>query len=195
MQQSGEYRIRADRETVWQALNDPELLGECIAGCQSVSKIDDEHFDVAVKAKIGPVSAIFKAALELSDINPPESYVINGSAKGGAAGFAKGSAQVSLEEDGDFTVLRYGVEANVGGKLAQVGSRLVEGASRKMADDFFAAFSLKLDPESVPADAQGDTTTGEEASKGGGEAYEGSGQLKIWLIAFGVLILAAILAI
>lgn len=187
MQQSGEYRIAASREAVWTALNDPEVLGECIAGCQHVNKIDDENFDVAVKAKIGPVNATFNATLTLTDLNPPASYVIQGNAKGGAAGFAKGSASVNLDEDEGVTVLRYGVDASVGGKLAQVGSRLVEGASRKMADDFFAEFSKRLDPDAVGVPA---APTDQEPAK-----FETSGQLKIWLIAFGVLILAAVLAI
>ena len=188
MQQSGEYRISASRDSVWQALNDPDLLGECITGCQHVKKIDDEHFDVAVKAKIGPVSATFQAELELADLKPPESYVIRGNAKGGAAGFAKGQAAVRLAEDQGATVLTYDVEANIGGKLAQVGNRLVEGATRKMADDFFSAFSKRLDPAAVAApsaEAAGTTT----------DQYEDSGQWKIWAIAFGVLILAAVLAI
>jgi carbon monoxide dehydrogenase subunit G len=183
LQQSGEYRISASRDSVWQALNDPDLLGECIAGCQHVKKIDDEHFDVAVKAKIGPVSATFQAQLELADLKPPESYVIKGNAKGGAAGFAKGQAAVKLVEEQGVTVLTYDVEANVGGKLAQVGNRLVEGATRKMADDFFTAFSRRLDPNAVVSPSA-------EA-----EQYEESGQWKIWAIAFGVLILAAVLAI
>jgi len=187
LQQSGEYRIGASREAVWTALNDPDLLGECIAGCQHVKKVDDEHFDVAVKAKIGPVSAIFQGALELTELNPPASYVIQGSAKGGAAGFAKGRAKVELDEDGGMTVLRYGVEANVGGKLAQVGSRLVEGASRKMADDFFAEFCKRLDPQAVAVKVAEDAPAGER--------YESSGRGMIWVIAFGVLILAAVLAI
>lgn len=188
MEQSGEYEIAASREQVWAALNDPDLLGECIAGCQSVSKIDAEHFDVSVKAKIGPVSATFQAALELKELNPPASYVIEGSAKGGVAGFAKGSANVSLDEiEGGATLLRYGVKANVGGKLAQIGSRLVDGAARKMADDFFAEFSKRMNPQAA--------VTEDEPGSVQGQEYENSGQWKIWAIAFGVLILAAVLAI
>jgi len=190
LEQSGEYRIGASREDVWAALNDPDVLGACIEGCQRVEKLDDEHFDVVVKAKIGPVSATFQAALELSELNPPASYVINGGAKGGAAGFAKGSATVTLSEDDGATQLQYAVKANVGGKLAQIGSRLVDGAARKMADDFFAAFSQKLDPDSVatPAEAP-DAQAAEE------KQYESSGQWKIWLIAFVVLGAAIILTI
>ena len=193
MEQSGEYRIGASREAVWAALNDPDVLGACIEGVQHVTKIDDEHFDVSVKAKVGPVSATFQAALTLSDLNPPASYVIQGNAKGGAAGFAKGSATVNLEEEAQgVTLLRYGVNANVGGKLAQVGSRLVEGAARKMADDFFAAFSLKLDPNAAVGEAH---TATEDGSKQAAPVTESSGQWIIWAIAFGVLALAVILTI
>ena len=184
MEQSGEIRVAASRAEVWSALNDPDVLGECITGCQNVNKIDDEHFDVTVKAKIGPVSATFQASLELKDLDPPSSYVIEGNAKGGAAGFAKGSASVTLTEEGDETVLRYGVKANVGGKLAQIGSRLVDGAARKMANDFFTQFCQRLDPAAAAvAVAEKD------------EVENGNGQLKIWLIAFGVLALALLLTL
>jgi carbon monoxide dehydrogenase subunit G len=188
LEQSGEYEIGASRDQVWAALNDPDVLGACIAGCQNVDKIDAEHFDVSVKARIGPVSAKFQAALELKDLNPPASYVIEGSAKGGAAGFAKGSATVRLDElETGGTLLRYGVKANVGGKLAQIGSRLVDGAARKMADDFFAEFSKRLDPQAAVAV--------DEPAVVEGNSFEESGQWKIWAIAFSVLILAAVLAI
>jgi carbon monoxide dehydrogenase subunit G len=190
LEQSGEYRIAASREEVWSALNDPDVLGACIDGCQKIDKIDEAHFDVAVKAKIGPVSAVFNAALELSDIEPPSSYVINGNAKGGAAGFAKGSAAVTLEEEGGVTVLRYGVKANVGGKLAQVGSRLVDGAARKMADDFFAEFSKRLDPDSVAVPAV-EEPPAEQTQR----AYEKSDGWQMWVIAFVALAIAVVLAL
>lgn len=193
MEQSGEYRIAASREDVWAALNDPDVLGACIDGCESITRSDEQHFDVAVKAKIGPVSATFQAQLELTDLNPPISYVINGNAKGGAAGFAKGSANVSLTEEGDVTLLRYGVKANVGGKLAQVGSRLIDGAARKMADDFFETFSKRLGPQVAAADAaeQAGVSAQETAAL---REYEKSGGGFIWLIAFAVLVLAMVLA-
>lgn len=193
MEQSGEYRIAASREDVWAALNDPDVLGACIDGCESITRSDEQHFDVAVKAKIGPVSATFQARLELTDLNPPISYVINGNAKGGAAGFAKGSANVSLTEEGDVTLLRYGVKANVGGKLAQVGSRLIDGAARKMADDFFETFSKRLGPQVAAADAaeQAGASAQETAAL---REYEKSGGGFIWLIAFAVLVIAMVLA-
>lgn len=193
MEQSGEYRIAASREDVWTALNDPDVLGACIDGCQTITRSDEQHFDVAVKAKIGPVSATFQAQLELTELNPPISYVINGNAKGGAAGFAKGVANVSLTEEGDVTVLRYGVKANVGGKLAQVGSRLIDGAARKMADDFFETFSKRLGPQVAAADAaeQAGVSAQETAAL---REYEKSGGGFIWLIAFAVLVIAMVLA-
>ena len=191
MEQNGEYRIAASRETVWQALNDPAVLGECIEGCQSIEKVDDEHFNISVKAKIGPVSATFNAELELADLNPPTSYVISGNAKGGAAGFAKGGAEVELVEEDDATLLRYAVKANVGGKLAQVGSRLVDGAARKMADDFFAAFSTRLDP-GASATAPAEEAAAAETSE---DRYEPSGSKMVWVIAFVVLVIAVLLAI
>ena len=164
MEQSGEYRIAASREDVWAALNDPDVLGACIDGCESITRSDEQHFDVAVKAKIGPVSATFQAQLELTDLNPPISYVINGNAKGGAAGFAKGSANVSLTEEGDVTLLRYGVKANVGGKLAQIGSRLIDGTAKKYATEFFETFT-----EIAAARASTGTATGSETAASSNE--------------------------
>ena len=201
VEQQGEYRIAASREAVWEALNNPDVLGACITGCQEVSKVDDEHFNVKVKAKVGPVSATFTAELALQDLNPPQSYVIEGNVKGGAAGFGKGNASVELEEDGDYTVLKYAVKATVGGKLAQVGSRLVDGAARKMADEFFAAFSEHLDPGSTTvaqeaADQTPDTASTDSAnSEQEPAAYEASGSMFVWGVAFVVLALAFMLAI
>ena len=144
MDQSGEYRIAAERGVVWRALNDPAVLSRCIKGCKSMEQRAEDQYDAVVKARVGPVSATFQAALELTDVNPPESYTINIAVKGGRAGFARGSAAVSLAPDGEATVLRYTAAANIGGKLAQIGSRLIDGAARKMADDFFKAFHLEM---------------------------------------------------
>jgi len=140
MDMSGEYRIPAPRERVWAALNDPEILRQAIPGCESVTKTSDTDMEAAVTAAVGPVKARFKGKVTLSDINPPESYTITGEGTGGAAGFAKGSAQVSLREDGADTIMSYVVKANVGGKLAQIGSRLIDGTAKKMADEFFTRF-------------------------------------------------------
>lgn len=187
VQQTGEYRIAAARGKVWLALNDPEVLAQCIEGCQSMTKVADDAYTTSIKAKVGPVSATFNADLNLSDLNPPSSYTLNGSVKGGAAGFGKGAAHVSLIEDGDATILRYQVDASVGGKLAQVGSRLIDGAARKMADDFFRKFSEVVAPGKVEQIAAAPVAT-----KNG---YERSGQYVIWIIVFVVLALAIVLAL
>jgi len=152
VEQTGEYSVAADRSAVWTGLNDPEVLARCIEGCQSVSKVSDDVFEASVKAKVGPVRATFSAAIALTDIDPPISYLINVAVKGGPAGFAKGSAEVILEEADGYTVLRYRVAANVGGKLAQIGSRLVDSAARKMADSFFAAFEREFEGQDRRAD-------------------------------------------
>ncbi len=141
MQMSGEYRIEAPREAVWAALNDPQVLKQAIPGCEEIEKISDTELAAKVKIKVGPVSAKFSGAVTLSDLNPPKGYTISGEGKGGPAGFAKGGAKVRLEEDGAATILYYDVEARVGGKLAQIGSRLIDATAKKMANDFFARFA------------------------------------------------------
>ncbi len=141
MDMTGEYKIAAPRERVWAALNDPEILRQAIPGCEELNKLSDTELEGAARAKIGPVSARFKGKVTLSELNPPESYVLTGEGSGGAAGFAKGEAKVVLTPEGEATVLRYTVKATIGGKLAQLGQRLVDGAAKKMADEFFDKFS------------------------------------------------------
>ena len=141
MDLTGEYRIPAARQDVWEALNDPEVLKRCIDGCQELSKDSDTQFSAKVTAKVGPVKAKFSGKVTLSDLDPPSGYKISGEGQGGVAGFAKGGATVKLTEDGADTVLSYSANAEVGGKLASVGSRLVEGVAKKQADDFFGKFS------------------------------------------------------
>jgi carbon monoxide dehydrogenase subunit G len=153
MDMTGEYRIAAPRQRVWEGLNDPEVLKACIPGCESLEKTSDTEFTAKVKAKVGPVSASFAGKVQLSDIDPPNGYRISGEGTGGAAGFAKGGATVALAEDGpDVTVLTYAAEAQVGGKLAQIGSRLIQGTAKKMADDFFSRFAAAVGtPAEAPA--------------------------------------------
>jgi carbon monoxide dehydrogenase subunit G len=146
MEMTGERRIPAPRQLVWERLNDPETLKQCIPGCESVDKTSDTEFTAKVRAKVGPVSARFSGKVTLSDLDPPAGYTISGEGTGGVAGFAKGGAKVSLEEDGSETVMRYTVQAQVGGKLAQIGSRLVDGTARKLADDFFTRFVNEVSP-------------------------------------------------
>lgn len=141
MDMGGEERIAAPREVVWEALNDPDILRQCIPGCQSLEQKSPTELAATVKLKIGPVSANFSGEVTLSDINPPESYTISGEGKGGIAGFAKGSATVTLAEDGGDTLLRYATKAQVGGKIAQLGSRLIDSTSQKLAAQFFSDFN------------------------------------------------------
>ncbi|MDA0704889.1 MAG: carbon monoxide dehydrogenase subunit G [Proteobacteria bacterium] len=141
MDMTGEYRIEAPRDKVWAALNDAEVLKLSIPGCEELVKESDTAFSAKVKAKVGPVSAKFAGRVELTEMNPPESYRISGEGQGGVAGFAKGGANVRLEEDGAATILHYEVQANVGGKLAQIGSRLIDSSAKKMAGQFFEKFT------------------------------------------------------
>jgi len=150
MDMSGSHRIPAKREKVWEALNDPEILKACIPGCESLEKTSDTEMSAAVTSKIGPVKAKFKGAVTLENIKAPESYTIVGEGKGGVAGFAKGSADVSLAEEGDETVLSYEAKAQVGGKLAQLGSRLIDSTAKKMAEDFFTKFTEMVGDQGTP---------------------------------------------
>lgn len=145
MDLTGDYRIPAPRETVWAALNNPDILKACIPGCEELNKTSDTEFVARVVAKIGPVKAGFGGKVTLSDLDPPNGYTITGEGQGGAAGFAKGGAKVRLEpvDGGSATVLHYAADAQIGGKLAQIGSRLVEGSAKKLADEFFAAFAAQ----------------------------------------------------
>ncbi|MCP5149548.1 MAG: carbon monoxide dehydrogenase subunit G [Ectothiorhodospiraceae bacterium] len=151
MEITGEFAIPAPRERVWEALNDPEVLRQCIPGCESIEREADNVFNAAMRAKIGPVKARFTSVVTLTNLDPPNGYTIVGEGKGGPAGFGKGSADVTLEPQGDETTLRYRAELQVGGKLAQIGSRLVAGAARKIADDFFGKFQEVVGGETPPS--------------------------------------------
>ena len=141
MEIKGEYKIPASREKVFAALNDPAVLQACIPGCESLEKTSDTEMKAKVRMRIGPVSASFTGKVTLSDIDPPNGYRISGEGQGGAAGFAKGGAVVALREDAGETVLTYNVDAQVGGKIAQVGARLIDGTAKKLADEFFGKFA------------------------------------------------------
>ena len=151
MEMTGEYRIPAPRETVWAALNDAEVLRATIPGAESVEKTSDTTFEAVAKAKVGPVSARFKGKVTLSDIDAPNGYTLTGEGNGGAAGFAKGSARVDLADDNGVTVLTYNVNAQIGGKLAQIGQRFIDSTASKLADEFFGNFSAALGGTKVGA--------------------------------------------
>lgn len=144
MDMNGEFRLAAPREAVWKALNDPEVLKQSIPGCEEIVKLSDTEMTAKVSAKVGPVSAKFAGKVTLSDLDPPSGYTITGEGQGGVAGFAKGGAKVHLKDDGDGTILSYTVQAQVGGKLAQIGSRLIDATARKMADEFFTRFQAAV---------------------------------------------------
>src|SRR5215467_2770283 len=170
MDMTGEFRIPAPRQRVWEGLNDPQILKECIPGCQTIEKLSDTEFAAKVLAQVGPVKANFAGKVTLSDLDPPQSYTIAGEGSGGVAGFAKGSAKVNLDEDGGATLLHYAVQAHVGGKLAQIGSRLIDSVARRMAENFFSRFVAAIVPEK-PATASEDMNE-PEAPAGGGNVVE-----------------------
>jgi carbon monoxide dehydrogenase subunit G len=169
MELSGERVIAADRMTVWAALNDAEVLKACIPGCQELTGSPAEGFEATVVQKVGPVKATFKGAVQLSDIVEGTSYKISGEGKGGAAGFAKGGADVRLADVEGGTSLAYEVEAKVGGKIAQLGSRLIDGFAKKMADQFFTTFQEQVEgpKEDAPAKEASDEAPEKAADEGG----------------------------
>jgi carbon monoxide dehydrogenase subunit G len=195
MDMSGEVRIPASQDRVWAALNDPDTLRQAIPGCEELTKISDTELVAAARAKIGPVSARFKGKVTLSDLQPPTGYTLTGEGSGGAAGFAKGSAKVTLRPDGDGTVLHYVVNATVGGKLAQIGQRLIDGAAKKMADDFFAKFSaLAAGPTAAAPATDSQLATVTALRDAGAEHAAG---LPLWVpitaIAAGLVLLVIVL--
>jgi len=147
----GEYHISARRDSVWRALNDPAILRQAIPGCESITQTNDTEMEAIAVVKVGPVKAKFKGQITLTDMNPPHSYTIQGEGKGGAAGFAKGTARVRLTETNDTTVLNYDLEARIGGKLAQIGQRLIDQTANMMADRFFDTFAQLTGDPSVDA--------------------------------------------
>jgi carbon monoxide dehydrogenase subunit G len=193
MTMTGEVTLPAGRPRVWAMLNDAAVLKVSIPGCQSLEKTSDTTFAAVVRVKIGPVGASFKGKVQLSDIDSPNGYTISGEGEGGVAGFANGGAKVQLVEASAGTVLRYDVQANVGGKIAQLGSRLIDGVAKKMADQFFANFATAVKGPNSAADApivegpgasgsdavaaapnlSAVATTVEGASTGGGEVVAG----------------------
>ncbi len=183
MEIDGEQRIAAAREDVWTALNDPQTLRLCIPGCDRLERISESEFDGTVIAKVGPVKAAFGGRVTISGIDPPNGYTLIGEGKG-TAGFAKGEASVRLREDGGETVLSYTAKAQVGGKLAQVGSRLIDGTVRKLSGQFFANLSEHL--------AAGSVAPAAPAPEAPAAMFGGLGP-KAWTV--GLVVLAALLAL
>jgi len=201
MEFSGEHRLAVPQQRVWEALNDPQVLQASIPGCQQLDKLSDTEFAAVVTARVGPISATFRGAVELSELNAPHGYTLTGRGQGGAAGFARMRARVELEPDADGTWLRYTADAEIGGKLASVGSRLIQGVVKKNADDFFSAFARQLTgageaaPEALAAGTtgalQGATasvkTTGAPMPAATGLAAGGGlgAPVPAWLVVFG----------
>lgn len=156
MDMTGEQRIAAPRQTVWEALNDAEALKASIPGCEEVEKKSDTEFSAKVRIAVGPVKARFTGEVTLSDIDAPNGYTLSGQGSGGSAGFGKGEAKVTLAEDGGETVISYTAHATVGGKLAQIGQRLIDATARKMAGQFFENFAAYLEAEGAPSGEAGE---------------------------------------
>ena len=152
MEFTGRYPIPAPPQRVWDALNDPTMLKACVPGCQSLTRTDDHRFDAVATLRIGPVKANFKAIIRQTELEPPRRCVLKGEGQGGVAGFARGEAEVTLAQEGDATVLSYVARGSIGGKLAQVGQRLIDGAAKQIADDFFGRFAAQISVAPVVAE-------------------------------------------
>jgi carbon monoxide dehydrogenase subunit G len=202
MDMTGEFRIAAPREAVWKALNDPEVLRQCIPGCEELLKTSENEFTAKVTVRVGPVKARFAGKVTLSDLDPPNGYKIAGEGQGGAAGFANGGAEVRLEPDGDGTLLKYSVNASIGGKLAQIGARLIDGTARKLADEFFGTFAglVSAAAEAAAPTAATEAAIGAPAAAAAVPAAAVSAPspspgLKPWVWVTGLIIIAILLLV
>jgi len=196
MELQGERLIPASVDTTWAALNDPEVLKACIAGCESVDRTGDDAFTAVVALKVGPVSARFKGNLQMTNIQAPNGYTINFDGQGGVAGFGKGSADVALSAQGDAqTLLKYNARATVGGKMAQIGSRLIDATAAKITEDFFKAFEAHLQAAGAPVAAAEAVPAAATAAAPAEAGADGSVAKLWWLIAALVVLAAAYFAI
>jgi carbon monoxide dehydrogenase subunit G len=187
MELTGTQEIRLGQDAVWKALNDPSILQQCIPGCESFEPAGEAQYQTVMAATVGPVKARFKGKLSLSDIRPPSGYALSFEGSGGAAGSGKGSARVSLAATPRGTQLSYSVTAQVGGKLAQVGSRLIDGVAGKMAEEFFTRFKLAVEPEIVAAQA----ASAEAAPAAGAAPARAGSLLRPWVLVVVAGIVAA----
>ncbi len=207
MNLQGERTIPATPETTWAALNDPDTLKACITGCESLERVGDDEYLATIAMRVGPVNARFKGRLKLQNVVAPSSYTIAFDGQGGAAGFGKGSADVHLSPDSGGTRLAYAAKAQIGGKLAQVGSRLIDGAAAKITDDFFKAFESRVSAagraveETIVGEAGAPMTVGREEAPAAGEAARGaragapSGSSLRWLAwIVAIVVIAALIA-
>lgn len=201
MEFSGEHRLSVRQQRVWEALNDPAVLQASIAGCSQLDKLSDTEFTAIVKSMVGPISVTFRGSVELSDLDAPNGYTLTGRGQGGAAGFARMTARISLEKTGDNeTLLRYTAEAEIGGKLASVGSRLVHSVAKKSADDFFTIFSRQLTGQLSPGGAVPEALSSDAKTSylpiPGVAPFQGGGGLgapvPAWLVVFGTGLGAAL---
>lgn len=201
MEFTGEHRLAVGQQRVWEALNDPAVLQASIAGCSQLDKLSDTEFSAVVTSRVGPISVTFRGAVELSDLDAPNGYTLTGRGQGGAAGFARMTARVALERIADEeTLLRYTAQAEVGGKLASVGGRLVQSVAKKNADDFFAAFSRQLTGEHLPAGAAAGVVTSVDGATAVAAPVAASlpavgglgAPVPAWLVVFGTALGAAL---
>ena len=191
MEMKGRQNIAAGRQQVWEALNDPEVLRAAIPGCDSFERTGDNEFNARITNRIGPVKASFGFLIELDELDPPNSYLIKGKGQGGAAGFANGGARVSLESDGDNTILIYELNASVGGKLAQLGGRLIDGAAKKLADEFFSRLGEVIaSQEDAPQEESAELAEAETADEPDASSRPAA---RILIRLGAILLLAAIL--
>jgi len=186
MELQGERLMPASVDTTWAALNDPDALKACIAGCESLDRTGPDAYTAVVALRVGPVSARFKGNLQMTNVQAPNSYTINFDGQGGVAGFGKGSADVALTPQGAGTLLKYNARATVGGKMAQVGARLIDAAAGKITEDFFKAFEAHLQAASAPPAAEG-AAPALPAVKA-----EPAGTGKLWWYIGAIVVLAAI---
>jgi carbon monoxide dehydrogenase subunit G len=186
MELQGERLIPASVDTTWAALNDPEVLKACIAGCESLERTGEDSLVAVVALKVGPVSARFKGNLNMTNVQPPNSYTINFDGQGGVAGFGKGSADVALTPEGDLTRLKYTARATVGGKMAQIGSRLIDATAAKITEDFFKAFEVKLQPPAAPEQAVVAVSEPVKVTEPDG------GVAKLWWLIGAIIVLAVV---